>query len=97
MCYTLVTPSLLFCVLWSLWPQVLSVTLSTIKNCEEFKQQYNKYDFLWKQDLHQTLQVCIALQANLALCKSELVARGRARQTRVDVKAGRRLSPHSLF
>lgn len=38
--------------------QVLSVTLSTIKNCEHFKQQYNKYDFLWKQDLHQTLQVC---------------------------------------
>lgn len=39
------------------WSQVLSVTLSTIKNCEEFKQQYNKYDFLWKQDLQQTLQV----------------------------------------
>lgn len=37
--------------------QVLSVTLCTIKNCEEFKQQYIRYDFLWKQDLHKTLEV----------------------------------------
>lgn len=37
--------------------QVLSITLATIKNCEDFKQQYIKYDFLWKQDLHKTLQV----------------------------------------
>lgn len=37
--------------------QVLSVTLSTIKDCEEFKQQYIKFDFLWKQDLHKTLEV----------------------------------------
>lgn len=33
------------------------MTLSTIKNCEDFKQQYIKYNFLWKQDLHQTLEV----------------------------------------
>jgi hypothetical protein len=36
---------------------VLSITLSTISECEAFKQQYTKYDFLWRQDLHQTLQV----------------------------------------
>jgi len=41
--------------------QVLSVTLATIKDCEEFKQQYTKYEFLWKQDLQQTLQVGLRL------------------------------------
>lgn len=37
--------------------QVLSITLTTIGSCEAFKQQYTKYEFLWKQDLHQALQV----------------------------------------
>jgi hypothetical protein len=37
--------------------QVLSITLSSIQECENFKGQYMKYDCLWKQDLNQTLQV----------------------------------------
>eukprot|EP00879_Flechtneria_rotunda_P005416 GHRR01005708.1.p1 GENE.GHRR01005708.1~~GHRR01005708.1.p1 ORF type:complete len:1495 (+),score=578.36 GHRR01005708.1:300-4784(+) len=37
--------------------KVLSITLATIKNCEEFKGQFMKYDYLWKQDLNQTLQL----------------------------------------
>jgi dynein heavy chain len=37
--------------------QVLSITLSSIQTCEDFKGQFMKYDYLWKQDLNQALQV----------------------------------------
>ncbi|KAF6251999.1 flagellar outer dynein arm heavy chain beta [Scenedesmus sp. NREL 46B-D3] len=36
--------------------QVLSITLSSIQTCEDFKGQFMKYDYLWKQDLNQALQ-----------------------------------------
>lgn len=36
--------------------QVLGITLASIRSCEDFKGQYMKYDYLWKQDLNQTLQ-----------------------------------------
>ncbi len=36
--------------------QVLCITISSIQACEDFKGQYLKYDYLWKQDLNQTLQ-----------------------------------------
>jgi hypothetical protein len=37
--------------------QVLSITLSSIQTCEDFKGQFMKYDYLWKQNLNQALRV----------------------------------------
>lgn len=50
-------------LLWCL-PQVLSITLSSIQTCEEFKGQYLKYDYLWKQDLQETLQDFLEANGN---------------------------------
>lgn len=37
--------------------QVSSVTLANEARCEEFRQQFLRFDFLWKTDLQATLKV----------------------------------------
>lgn len=40
--------------------QVMNITLGNEVRCEEFKQQYGKFEYLWKQDLHKALQDFLA-------------------------------------
>lgn len=54
--------------------QVLSITLSSIQTCEELKGQFVKYDYLWKQDLNQALQVRDELLQIHVLCACLLCA-----------------------
>lgn len=37
--------------------QVMAVTLANEARCEEFRQQFLRFDFLWKTDLNTTLKV----------------------------------------
>eukprot|EP00983_Pelagomonas_calceolata_P123833 1161047-Pelagomonas_calceolata.AAC.18 len=36
--------------------QVMEVTLVNEQQCEQFKEQFSKFDYLWKKDLHTALQ-----------------------------------------
>lgn len=54
--------------------QVLSITLSSIQTCEDFKGQFMKYDYLWKQDLNQALQVMTGWQCGCCFAQEACAA-----------------------
>ncbi|MEW5311809.1 MAG: hypothetical protein WDW38_003494 [Sanguina aurantia] len=42
--------------------QVMAITLANEGQCEDFKAQYVKFDYLWKKDLNQALQEFLAAE-----------------------------------
>lgn len=46
-------------------PQVMTVTLSNEANCEEFRRQYLKFDYLWRNDLQAALQAFLEAEGPL--------------------------------